>query len=200
MDMLTIAAIALLVFVTLWWVLKPLWQTEISDEVQLESPQAFATSQQIEELLHRRDSLYAAIKDLEQDLASDKINQQGHDQLRRKLTHQAAQILQQIDEHASRTEAKIEQDLDHLLAEFVTSGTVDAVIQKQVQHDLKAALKQAQPAYCPNCQNQVGSADAFCSQCGTGLNIRCPQCQASVLPSDHFCAQCGTNLIVEGAS
>lgn len=44
---------------------------------------------------------------------------------------------------------------------------------------------------CPNCKTEIGSAAAFCSNCGTKLTLACPICAAEVQAGAKFCAQCG---------
>ncbi|MBI3304223.1 MAG: AAA family ATPase [Deltaproteobacteria bacterium] len=47
---------------------------------------------------------------------------------------------------------------------------------------------------CANCQADNPSANRFCEQCGTPLEVRCPQCGVSVRPGARFCGACGHRL------
>lgn len=201
MDISTTIVIVLLVIITLWWVLRPLWQASTADALRISDPQFFVSSQHVAELAHRRDALYAAIKELEQDLASDKISEADYGLMRTKLTHEAAQVLKLIDEQTRKTEESIEQELDGLLAQYRSevSSKVDQSVRKKARQEIKAASTEAEGVHCPSCHNVVGPNDVFCSQCGTSLQSRCPQCQVSVLPNDRFCPQCGTTLLAEVA-
>lgn len=194
MDVVSIAVITLMVLLALWWILRPLLGRQ--EGFQLDA--ASTTQQTFEELVHRRDATYAAIKDLELDLAGDKVSEADYQQLRARLTAQAAEILKQIDRYSQAVDDSLENEIDRLLSQFQTTVTAkDNGLIKQVRREIKTELQYNQQPHCPNCQHLVKPDDAFCSQCGTALANRCPQCGSPTMPSDMFCAHCGNRLLVE---
>lgn len=194
MDVISIAVITLMVLLALWWVLRPLLGRQ--ERFQLHA--ASITQQTLEELVHRRDATYAAIKDLELDFAADKVSPADYQQLRARLTGQAAEILKQIDRYSEAVDDSLENEIDRLLSQFQTTETAkDNRLQKQVRREIKAERQHSQQPHCPNCQHSVKPDDTFCSQCGTALANQCPQCGSLTRPSDMFCAHCGSRLLVE---
>jgi hypothetical protein len=194
MDVTTVAVIILLVMVTMWWVLKPLWQP-----VEAGQPiESAATRQTMEELLHRRDAVYAAIKDLELDLAANKIAEVDYRQMRSQLTRQAADILRRLDRLAESHDQDLEAEVDSLLLET----PLDEQFKQQILAEVAAVQTESDEAigeeiHCPNCQHALRPDDAFCSRCGTALVSRCPQCASETQPGDLFCTRCGTRLLAE---
>ncbi|MEM7029710.1 MAG: zinc ribbon domain-containing protein [Chloroflexota bacterium] len=196
MDISSLVAITILVFVTLWWVLRPLWLKETPDKTDITTP----AGQDLAELIHQRDARYVAIKDLEQDFLSGKVSDVDYHQLRLRLTQDAAQILKQIDTITTQTESDIDGEIDALVSQYQQedqSSEADKALLKLAQDEIKATLSHDAEKHCPNCLNSIQPKDAFCSQCGTPVNKQCPQCAQAVLPTDRFCAQCGTSLVGE---
>ena len=194
MEIVSSVVIALMVLAALWWVLRPLLSR--SERVEMETTPA--TQQTLAELIHRRDATYAAIKDLELDLASDKISETDYQQLRLQLTRQAAEILKEIDHHSQAVDDSLEAEIDQLLAEFSTTEMAkNETLQKQVHREIQAETQQSQQPHCPNCQRLIKLEDAFCSHCGAVLTNRCSQCGSPTIPSDIFCTHCGARLLAE---
>jgi hypothetical protein len=77
------------------WILAPLFR---SDAVEAERS-AFRTSERAE-LLSRKDQLLAALRDLEDDRETGKMNDRDYRELEAKLTTQTAEILRKLDELA----------------------------------------------------------------------------------------------------
>ena len=200
MDAAVIAAIAVLILVTLWFILRPLWQPS---SIQMADP-ALTHHLPLAELIHRRDAVYTAIKDLELDLAGDKVSQEDYTRLRAKLTNQAATILKQIDQLSRTTDQELEVEIDSLLGQFGTEASLNQ-LRAQARAEIKADLNHASASsdgpqfHCPNCRQTVQSDDAFCSQCGTPLESRCAECGTLADVGDKFCAQCGAQLLAEAA-
>jgi hypothetical protein len=200
MDVIVVAVIIVLVMVTLWWVMKPLWQT-----ADAEHPLGVSTMRQtMEELLHRRDATYAAIKELELDLAGNKVAEADYNHVRSQLTRQAADILRRLDRLAENHDENLEAELDNLLAET----PLDEQLKQEILHEVANAQNgtdkhdqdidfEVAVIDCPECQAPVQLNDAFCSRCGTALSARCPQCAGETKPGDMFCARCGTRLLAE---
>ena len=196
MDFIAIIAIVFLVLITLWWVLRPLWQT---DDSQAWS-NAGGNQQYLEEFYHRRDAVYTAIKDLELDLAGGKVSQEDYVQLRSRLMSQAAAILRAIDQLAPRSDDFLETEIDDLLRQFQAAETNGHLaLREQVRREIRERLVEKEPSPCPHCQNLVEDDDTFCSRCGAPLRRQCPECGAAARPNDAFCAYCGVSLAAETA-
>jgi hypothetical protein len=203
MDVIVVAVIIVLVMVTLWWVMKPLWQT-----ADAEHPLGVSTMRQtMEELLHRRDATYAAIKELELDLAGNKVAEADYNHVRSQLTRQAADILRRLDRLAENHDENLEAELDTLLAETLLDEQLKREILREVaslrngsgkqDQDQAAGFEETVLIDCPECHAPVHLDDAFCSRCGTALVARCPQCANETKPGDVFCSRCGTRLVAE---
>lgn len=196
MDIASSAAIILLILITLWWVLRPLWQTDELSSL----PGLTANREPLAELYHRRDAVYAAIKDLEFDLAANKVSQKDYKQFRTQLTTQAAEILKRVDHVSQASDDTLEAEVDALLSRFETGeGVGDEALRERVRLEIRDSLRNEQQLFCPNCQNSVSPEDIFCSRCGTSLNNQCPNCREAVLPQDRFCSHCGAALMAEAA-
>lgn len=163
MELWSVAAIALMVVLTLWWVLQPLWQTaDVADELTLSPEQ-----QMVAELEHRREAIYAALHDLEHDLAMTKIDEADYQRSRAHLIQEAAEILQKLDALRDTSDQELEDEIDSLLASFqqpepTASTEVSAADTESVTEERA----------CPSCGHEVGQGDVFCARCGTRLSVQ----------------------------
>jgi len=196
MDILITVVIVLMVVVSLWWVLKPLWG-EIEEEVEAISPE----QQNLIDLEQRKDALYAAIKDLKQDLDAGKITAADYQRMRGEMTQEAAAVLQEIDALSQGMDAQLDAQIDNLLTGYQANGAAkDAAFVGSVRAAIEREADAPQKALCPNCSHSVNPNDTFCSQCGTILTNLCPDCQSVISPDDVFCTYCGARLQVEEAA
>lgn len=194
MQVVSFIVIALLILATLWWVLRPLWETSPA-----ENTHSTPDTQKLDELFHQREAIYTSIKDLDEDLAADKVTEHDYNLLQTKLKTQAAAILKQIDQAERLTDDALDTEIDKLLEQLKTQPVDNE--QERLRAQVRAEILKTEiarsPHRCPNCQYNVEPDDAFCSQCGTSLQNLCPACEAIVSPKDQFCAQCGMRLIPE---
>ncbi len=191
MDIIVVVVIVLMALVALWWIFKPLFAGSEA-EIEIFSPE----DQQLLELEERRDTLYATIKDLKQDLEDNKIAETDFQQMRAELMRQAAVILRQIDQLTGDADLRLNARIDALLADFQSNGNAapPALIQSaraEILQEIKAPPK----TLCPNCSHPVDPEDVFCTRCGTPLTNLCPHCQNVIAPDDAFCAHCGVRLL-----
>jgi cell division protein FtsB len=193
MNIISIVVIALLIAATLWWVLKPLWEGG-SKTLERGAP---LQQQTLAELEQRRNAIYTAIKDLELDFESNKISEDDYRQSRLRFTQQAAGILKQIDHLSQDMDARLDEEIDALLARFqADSPEKDENLQELARAEIKREAA-APSSTCPNCQQPVNPDDAFCHHCGASLTGLCPNCQNVAAPGDIFCTRCGTRLVAE---
>ncbi len=191
MDIVVVVVIVLMTLVALWWIFKPLF-AESEAEVEIFSPE----DQQLLELEERRDTLYATIKDLKQDLEDNKIAEADFQQLRAELMQQAAIILRQIDQLAGDADLRLNARIDALLTDFqANSNPADAALIQSARAEILQETKAPPKTLCPNCSHPVDPEDTFCTQCGTPLTNLCPHCQNVIAPDDVFCTHCGARLL-----
>jgi rRNA maturation endonuclease Nob1 len=109
-------------------------------------PRNRAASAHNQQLLERKDHLYAAIKELEFDQDLGKISAGDYQSLRRQLEAEALSIIQQLDQMSGNAAHK-------------------AHIESQILIRRKAK-SQAAAERCPQCQAARHPDDRFCPQCG----------------------------------
>ena len=93
---------------------------------------------------HTRESVLSALRDLDFDFKTGKIAEEDYQALRAKLLAEAAQFMQK--------ETKEEEQLETL-----------------IQSRRKSQSRQLS---CPSCGKKIVLGDAFCSTCGTKLEVR----------------------------
>ena len=94
--------------------------------------------------VHAHDAVLSALRDLDFDFKTGKIAEEDYQPLRAQLLGEAAQFID--------AEKNEEQQLE-------------ALIQSRRK-------SQARQVSCPKCGKQIVLSDAFCSSCGTKLEIR----------------------------
>ncbi len=122
------------------------------------------TDEESQELMFKRDTTYAMLKELEFDYKSGVLTEQDYRDLEDRYKRKGVSILKDIDSLPKNT-------------------GIDADIEKQVSR-----LRRRQPANISDeIENKISSLrqdkSRFCSQCGTGHQ-----------PDALFCAKCGAKL------
>lgn len=162
MDFIAIAMIALLVAVTLWWVLHPLWGRVAPVQLeQINSP----ARQTLAELEQYRNSVYAAIKDLELDFETGKIGAEDYRQVRAQLTRQAADLLKRLDRLSQTVSAGLDETIDALLVGYQPDSDPALVASARAE----IARQTQQTRFCSACGHAVDPGDLFCVKCGARL-------------------------------
>ncbi len=122
------------------------------------------TDEESQELLFKRDTTYAMLKELEFDYKSGVLTEEDYRDLEDRYKRKGVSILKDIDNLPKNT-------------------AIDAVIEKQVS---RLRLKQLADI-SDEIENKVSSLRQnkarFCSQCGTGHQ-----------PDAIFCANCGAKI------
>jgi hypothetical protein len=158
-----------------------------------------------DELIARRDALYATLKDAEFDHEMGKLAEGDYQVLRSRTMHEAAGVLRQLDRLTPEAEAVLDREIEQAVVRLRAgqdkaatavapdvAATVEAEIAALTRHTGVAA-RPGQPA-CPNCGQTYQAGDAFCAHCGASLADGCPECGAPRRPGDAFCARCGAAL------
>jgi len=124
------------------------------------------------ELELRKESAYAALKELEFDYRTGKLSEEDYKELEEQYRYQAISLLKDIDR------AEKGEDLSEKIEEEIRA------IRKAKQKELR----------CPSCQGQYRSGDRFCPSCGGRLASACPGCGAPYEEGDNYCSKCGKPL------
>ena len=106
-----------------------------------------------ESLVLQKEMLYVAIRDLEFDFQTGKVDQQDYGELRRQLEGEAVHILRQLDA------------VDPLVM-------FDNEIERQVlglRRRHTSLVCGSSPEVCPSCGTPLENGDNFCPTCGQAL-------------------------------
>ena len=166
-----------------------------------------------DQLVAERESLLAALRDLDFDHATGKISDEDYTPQRAQLVAQGVAILKQLDalgpalpEHAVSAEDEIERAVAARRRSSLERRATPAARAVQSADDLieaaVAARRKPAPAQhpapdgvtCSNCGALAKPGDRFCPKCGRVLARVCPTCAHPVQPGDRFCAACGAKL------
>ena len=117
-----------------------------------------------------RESVLSALRDLDFDFKTGKVDIEDYTPLRARLMVEAAQFIEQQQEEDKKLEALIQ--------------TRRAARQQSVK--------------CDHCGAQVEADQHFCAKCGSQINHeRCPHCGKKLQAGDQFCSSCGNRLEVQ---
>lgn len=114
----------------------------------------------LDNLLTRRDGIYATLRDLELDRQLGKLDEADYNALRDKYMMQASDVLQQLDTLQGKG----------------TAAEANAALEQQVSARRKTKARknartatQAPAGFCRNCGQPYETGDKFCSKCGRAL-------------------------------
>jgi hypothetical protein len=183
--MLSIALTVALTIGVLALVLLPLWRRGVPQQPEPDEAHASVAGDgrpvSHDELLTRRDALYAMLRDAEFDHHMGKLGEADYQALRARAMREAAQVLQQLDRLSPEAEAAIDRDIEqavaHLraLAPHERRAALPATALEAVETELATLIRHASAApqagklACPNCGQAYRAGDAFCIHCGTDL-------------------------------
>ncbi len=123
-----------------------------------------------------KQSVLAALRDLDFDFRIGKVAEEDYTPLRQQLMAEAAQAVQTAD---------------------ATRGDLDDEIEAAVR---MARVSRRKSSECPECHASVRDDDRFCPKCGAALMAACPQCKTAVQASDKFCPHCGARVKQEAVA
>lgn len=205
MTFIPIVLIALLIVGSLAFVFRPLFETR-DGRANGSRSAASANTLTIEELLARRDAIYAALKDAEFDWETGKLAEEDYQAVRARYMAEAAQVLRQIDRLAPEAETALEAEIERAVASLRSAGNGGSLsdgysdgLVEAVEAEVAALIKRTAGAEkhalaCPDCGQPYQPGNAFCAACGASLADTCSQCGAPHQPDDTFCARCGAPL------
>lgn len=209
MTFIPIILIALLIVGTFAFVFRPLlveYSQGKESSMRRLLPLRGQTSFTVDELIARRDAIYAALKDAEFDRETGKFADEDYQIVRDRYMVEAAQVLRQLDRLTPEAEAALDAEIESAVARLRSdskefsppsgySADVVAAVEAEISSLIKhAAAPEKHTLACPDCGQPYQPGDVFCAACGTSLADTCPQCGASHQPGDAFCARCGAPL------
>lgn len=123
----------------------------------------------LDNLLTRRDGVYAILRDLELDRQLGKLDDADYTALREKYMAQATDMLQELDAlrgqgRATEANAEVEQEIAALRrTQKNRTETSDHRVQT-------APGENESELHCKNCGRAYHAGDQFCARCGHALN------------------------------
>lgn len=118
----------------------------------------------------RRESVFSALRDLDFDFKTGKVDEEDYTPLRARLMAEAAQYIEQ----EKREEEKLE-----------------VLIQTRRVMQRSAIL-------CENCGASLEAGQRYCTKCGTAAGRElCASCGKPNRTGDQFCSSCGSRLAVK---
>src|SRR5574341_249333 len=163
-------------------------------------------------LAAERETVLAAMRDLDFDHATGKISDEDYTPQRARLVAQGVAVLKQLDalspampERALSAEEAIERAVaarrrsDRARVAPRAAQSADDLIEVEVAARRKSApVQRPAPASdavtCPHCGALTRPCDRFRPERGQVLALPSPPCARPIQPDDRFCAACGAKL------
>ena len=129
------------------------------------------------EVLEQYQQALLALRELDFDHQLEVVGDEDYAALRVELLAQAAQARETaVTSHDDEWEARIE--------------TAVRARRSQQQSDIDESR------ICYHCGVAMGTADKYCSECGSPAAKNCSRCGQQIHPNDKFCVSCGQVLVV----
>lgn len=157
----------------------PLLRNQLAREEDLELPE------EAEELYHRKETTYSALKELEFDYKTGKLSEQDFHELETRFKAGALEILEAIDELEHPTaKSKAGRRAETDKAGVESKRRVSAVLSADT---------------CGSCGAVNPSGARFCAVCGDPLTVTPASPKSGRKPADSggMCASCGARLDVD---
>lgn len=171
-----------------------------------------------EDLLKKKDFLYAAIRELNIDFNMGKLSAEDHRQLQAEYMREASAVLDRLEQKNGKPDfnAQIEQEVRTLrqrrpgsrpqtsmvTPQPVTAATIPpspplevASSEPAPESAVSEPVQDVEAQTCPQC-GVTNEADAnFCVECGAPLTqFLCANCGKPYKPQSKFCSDCGQRL------
>jgi len=138
-----------------YWIIHPLLQEDSRQRHYAPKPEDV-----LETLRAKKDSDYAAIRELEFDLSMGKLTEEDFKMLKLQYLQEAAGYMKEIDEMESQRET--------------VSQPAVAIIEDETGKDVDPSSLPESPAvkyiYCTSCGRRAAVEDRFCVDCGSNLH------------------------------
>lgn len=131
----------MILMATIAYVVRPYWQRQSTIGLH-------KSNGQLADLKTKRDTLLAAIKDIEFDYQTGKISAEDFSEMNARYRFQAIEMMKRIDGSGNRHRTqKLEEELSKMRSQQKKPGT----------------------NFCPQCGTAAAIGDLFCSECGKHL-------------------------------
>ncbi len=160
MDIPTELIVLLIVVIVAAFVAQPFFARRNREQARQADRRTVALLRQRADLLAERNRIYAAIRELEFDYATNKLADEDYAEQRRKLYVQGVEVLRRLDALAALDESPAADPIEALVASLRGGGAVAAPAQ---------GAAAAQAGFCPQCGTPYQAGDRFCGACGAQL-------------------------------
>jgi hypothetical protein len=148
-----------------------------------------------EKLLAERDTVYAAIRDIDFDFQTGKLLEADYHAMRDKYAARGVELLKELD----------------AMPEVGSQRSEVGGQRAEAADEIEAAVRARRKAKPPSQEDEIEAAVRARRRAAQGpksetpalragasvRNQACPKCGRPIDPSDRFCAKCGTPLTVE---
>lgn len=135
-----------------------------------------------QKLVSEKDSALSALKELDFDYQTGKLDDEDYHHLRDRYRAKALTLLKEVDETA-RAES-FEKEIER-----------GALTSREEEVAEVVKTEGANKLTCPYCGEKYSPGDKFCPECGTDLGaLSCSTCGAEYEKGDKFCPSCGQAL------
>jgi hypothetical protein len=150
-----------------------------------------------EKLLAERDSLYAAMRDLDLDFQTGKLLEADYRAMRDTYAARGVEILKALDaaesvDRGPRVTGRTSAAADEIEAAVLARRKPQPA---SADDGIEAAIRARRQAAGRNPKSETPAPSP--GRTGASVRNQCPQCARPIDPSDRFCAKCGAPLAVE---
>ena len=161
-----------------------------------------------DDLLKKKDFIYASIRELDIDFNMGKLAAEDHKLLQQEYINEASEVLDELDQFVEidmPIEEKIEKEVLDLRNRNTKSPIksdnkeptldhIDGLDETETSSTGKVVLSEGQ-LLCRHCGKHNEEYSNFCVECGTSLETyTCGGCGKENQPSANFCSECGEKL------
>lgn len=177
-----LAIIVLLIVLSMLYMFLPLFPLRILAETA-DSNSNSGDTYEISDLLLHKETLLAAIKEIDFDYKTGKLSDEDYQELQEVYRSKAMSVIEEIEESEKKQGEAMEKKLEE---EIKASRQKGDNIQPPKQ--TKATLN------CPSCSNPYVAGDKFCQRCGYAFKSLCQNCGQSLAKTDKYCPDCGKSV------
>ncbi len=138
-----------------YWIISPLLREDDRQNGFTPKPEDI-----LEELKHKKNGAYAAIRELEFDLSMGKLTQEDFQILKRQYTREAVGYMQEMDKLES-PQAASSKPMDTVVEDEIEPGVAE------IHNPESTAGKHV---YCTSCGEMAKVASRFCAACGASID------------------------------
>lgn len=150
-----------------------------------------------DQLIAERESVLAALRDLDFDHAMGKTSDEDYAPQRASLVAQGAEVLKKLDALGTGGQGNGDE-IERLVATRRKTRPAGAPRDEvEARIAMRRGQKVPSAGDCPHCAAPIQAGDQYCGKCGQALPS-CPQCGKPHALADKFCGKCGTKLPATG--